>query len=539
MAFNIQIDFDKFASNSQLFNSSTPDGKAAQETVRRAAAEWAKYIKDDFDEIPGGTTFQIVNPTSIAFLTDTLASNDTIPDLRIYIGTRSYSASNPSDKGVAQTSGGLIIQKPGDPAVKYDYEYALARRHGINFEPSVASISFNSDRSFKDGINTVFGPQDFDLYTVALHEIGHALGFTTNNNLLLSPTAQTAYRLRTLNPATGNLDTPPVFKGLNTPNGVELAKSPQEDHFPLLTQGEPTKGILAGSTESVNELMLPAYKAGVNYANSSSPDYTGITKLDLSVLADVGYNIDSIAAGINLTPIPLTAPTIKDPLSPGTLGVLIGGTKGNDSITGGLGNDTLAGGPGNDTFTGGSGNDSLFGGLGNDSLLGGPEDDSLYGDQGNDILSGGPGKDYLFGGLGNDSLFGDSGNDTLTGGLGNDTLVGGNGFDILRGAGVDSAGRIGFGEVDFLFHSPGENSFVRYILYENGVNFYVGNGANDYAQIMDWQEGDKITVAMGTTLQKVGSDTHLLYKGDLIAKVIGYEVPPSAIAYGVSTPVVV
>ena len=57
MAFNIQINFEKFASNSQLFNSSTPDGRAAQETVKRAAAEWAKYIKDDFDEIPGGTTF--------------------------------------------------------------------------------------------------------------------------------------------------------------------------------------------------------------------------------------------------------------------------------------------------------------------------------------------------------------------------------------------------------------------------------------------------------------------------------------------------
>ena len=107
MAFNIQIDFDKFASNSQLFNSSTPDGKAAQETVRRAAAEWAKYIKDDFDEIPGGTTFQIVNPTSTAFFTDTLASNDTIPDLRIYIGTRSY-----NDAGIAGTTNGLIIQKP-------------------------------------------------------------------------------------------------------------------------------------------------------------------------------------------------------------------------------------------------------------------------------------------------------------------------------------------------------------------------------------------------------------------------------------------
>ncbi|MEZ2250335.1 hypothetical protein [Microcoleus sp.] len=505
MAFNIQIDFDKFASNSQLFNSSTPDGKAAQETVRRAAAEWAKYIKDDFDEIPGGTTFQIVNPTSTALFTDTLASNDTIPDLRIYIGTRSY-----NDAGIAGTSGGIIIQKPGDPAVKYDYEYALARRHGINFEPSVAAISFNSDRSFKWGANTVFGPQDYDLYTVALHEIGHALGFTTDNSLLLGPKAQTAYRLRTLNPATGNLDNPPVFKGLNTPNGVPLSKElSKQDHFPL----DAPKGTLAGSTQSVKELMLPAYKAGVNYANPNSPDYTGITKLDLSVLADVGYNIDSIAAGINLTPIPLTAPTIKDPLSSGTLGVLIGGTKGNDSITGGLGNDTLAGGPGNDTLTGDSGNDSLFGGLGNDRLLGGPGNDSLFGGLGNDILLGGPGNDYVFGGLGNDTLFGGAGSDTL------------------RGAGVNSAGKIGFGEVDVLYHSADANSFVKYIVAENGANFYEGNGANDYAQIMNWQVGDKITVAMGTVRQIVGADTQLLKGGDLIVKVMGYQLAPTDISY--------
>jgi hypothetical protein len=157
MAFNIEINFDKFASNSQLFNSSTPDGIAAQETVKRAAAEWAKYIKDDFDEIPGGTTFEIPNPTSIGLFTDTLASNDTIPDLRIYIGTRSYGSNDP---GVAQASIGLIVQKPGAP-ITYDYEYALARRHGINFEPSVAAISFNSDKSFKHGINTVYRSSRF------------------------------------------------------------------------------------------------------------------------------------------------------------------------------------------------------------------------------------------------------------------------------------------------------------------------------------------------------------------------------------------
>jgi hypothetical protein len=423
--------------------------------------------------------------------TDTLASNDTIPDLRIYIGTKSFSASNPKDKGVAGTTMGRIVEKKGDP-IKYDYEYALARAHGINFEPSVAAISFNSDRSFKHAINTVFDPQDFDLYTVALHEIGHALGFITNNNLLFDPTDQTAYRLRTLNPDTGNPYTPLIFKGLNTPNGVPLSlEQKKEDHFPANSPG-----ILAGSTRSVKELMVPEYKAGVNYANSSSPDYTGITKLDLKVLADVGYNIDSTGAGINdLKPIPLTAPDIKDQLSPGKLGVLIAGTKAADSITGGLGNDTLAGGPGNDTLTGGSGNDSLYGGSGNDRLLGSP------------------GNDYLFGGIGNDTLFGGAGSDTL------------------RGAGVNSEGKIGFNEVDVLYHSADDNSFVKYIVAENKANFYQGSGASDYAQIMNWRAGDKITVAMGTVSQSSGADTHLLQNGDLIVKVMNYQLASSDISY--------
>ncbi|MGB8690858.1 MAG: hypothetical protein WCD53_26520 [Microcoleus sp.] len=497
MTFNIQIDFTTFGatSSSTMFSSSTPEGIAAQNTVKRAAAEWAKYIKDDFDEIPGGTTFKLTtNPAGAGTPTITLATNDSIPDLRIYVGTKSFTPIPTLKGAVAFTSDGLIIQNSNKPDFKYDYDYAFTRQYGINFEPSVASISFNSDLSFKQGSN--IGTKDYDLYTVALHEIGHALGFITNGGPL-ALVNQTAYRLRTLNPATGQLDNNPLFTGVNTKGinnqGVPLAPLGKEDHFPLGTQGQ-----LAGSTKSVKELMVPAYYAGVNYANPSSPDYTGITKLDLSVLADVGYNIDSTGAGINLIPIPLTAPIIKDSnpfaTSP-TLGVSIAGTKGADSITGGQGNDKLAGGPGNDTLTGGSGNDSLYGGAGNDRLLGGP------------------GNDYLFGGLGNDTLFGGAGSDTL------------------RGAGVNSAGKIGFGEVDVLYHSADANSFVKYIVAENGANFYEGGGASDYAQIMNWQAGDKITVAMGTVRQIVGADTQLLKGGDLIVKVMGYQLAPTDISY--------
>ena len=174
---------------------------------------------------------------------------------------------------------------------------------------------------------------------------------------------------------------------------------------------------------------------------------------------------------------------------------MIAGTKGNDSITGGLGNDTLAGGPGNDTLTGGNGNDSLYGGSGNDRLLGSP------------------------------------GNDCLFGGIGNDTLFGGAGSDTLRGADVNSAGKIGFGEVDVLYHSADADSFVTYIVAENKANFYEGSGASDYAQIMNWRAGDKITVATVTVRQIIGADTQLLKGGDLIVKAIGYQVAPSDIFY--------
>jgi Ca2+-binding RTX toxin-like protein len=121
----------------------------------------------------------------------------------------------------------------------------------------------------------------------------------------------------------------------------------------------------------------------------------------------------------------------------------------------------------------------------------------------------------------------------LFGGIGNDTLFGDAGSDTLRGARVNSAGNIGFSEVDVLYHSADDNSFVKYIVAEKKANFYQGSGASDYAQIMNWRAGDKITVAMGTVRPIIGADTHLLQQrnGDLIVKVMGYQLAPSDISY--------
>jgi Ca2+-binding RTX toxin-like protein len=145
------------------------------------------------------------------------------------------------------------------------------------------------------------------------------------------------------------------------------------------------------------------------------------------------------AAGAPLTRnITISAAELEaDPVTPGKLALIVGGTTGNDGIVlspvaGGkvkvtigvktvgtykpTGRIQVFGGPGNDRITVSSGISNLT---------------DLFGEAGNDTLVGGPGNDILVGGAGNDSLSGNAGRDILIGGLGADTLVGGAGDDIL------------------------------------------------------------------------------------------------------------
>jgi len=152
----------------------------------------------------------------------------------------------------------------------------------------------------------------------------------------------------------------------------------------------------------------------------------------------------------------------------------LGGTAGNDLLTGGIGADTLNGSAGNDTLDGGAGVDvvSYAGATGgvnvqlwadqagndgqggsdtllnienvvgsgfNDLLVGDEAANTLDGGAGADTLVGAEGNDVLLGGDGADDLIGGDGADTLTGGAGNDTLTGGAGADtfVLDGASQD------------------------------------------------------------------------------------------------------
>ncbi len=126
-----------------------------------------------------------------------------------------------------------------------------------------------------------------------------------------------------------------------------------------------------------------------------------------------------------------------------TLGTLLAGLDGADSLTGGGRNDTLMGGAGDDTLVGGTGSADrasfrlaagavsvnlalgIANGEGRDVMIGIEEiEGSLFGDTligldaAGGLLSGLGGADSLLGGAGNDTLVGGAGDDTLNGGAG-------------------------------------------------------------------------------------------------------------------------
>ena len=85
--------------------------------------------------------------------------------------------------------------------------------------------------------------------------------------------------------------------------------------------------------------------------------------------------------------------------------------------------DRIGGTEGDDALSGDDDRDLLLGLEGEDSLFGGGGDDQLEGGQGRDHIDGGAGDDLLKGGGGADVLIGGSGDDTLSGGGGADRFV--------------------------------------------------------------------------------------------------------------------
>ena len=223
--------------------------------------------------------------------------------------------------------------------------------------------------------------------------------------------------------------------------------------------------------EDVSDVILEDVGAGTDSAFVFVNDWTAAANVEVIYLYGTATRLNGGAASDTL-------------VANATLGSIIDGGAGNDTIYGQAGNDSLTGGADADMLFAGGGNDTLTGGTGNDTLVGGAGDDTYVVDDAGDVVgeNAGEGTDIVFvsasnwaggdnietvrvigtanviyatngnavfvanpnlgtaliGGIGNDQFFGNGFNDSLTGGAGNDVLRGEGGNDLLiGGAGND------------------------------------------------------------------------------------------------------
>jgi len=498
-----------------------------------AAKVWEGIIKDQsFPSIPTSNTLKYVldNPSTEALETaQDFSLTSTIPQgqLRIFAGATSFlngadfaQASPVKLPGGGGTYGTASLDSRLKSTINPNNTTSL--KFTYNFEPWMGSITFNDldasalswwlDPSAPPPLiappntttpetnpvtNTMYlanaGGQD--LFTTALHEMGHVLGIASSSR---------TYEAQVKFPQAEFVGKTAVsFNGGNIPlvsvdntghlydrdfNGSRNLMSIDSGFLVLAGEriaqpSELEKNILVDLGYQISPYMQISLLEG-----SSFGDTVSLTENNDIVAGLAGADLLSAAGGNDS----VTGNEGSDTLFGSDGNDILEGNEDDDLLFGDyeedfndfyfanslLGNDTLDGGIGNDTLSGGYGNDSLVGGDGNDSLVGGKGNDTLYGNAGDDTLEGGVGINVIFGGLGNDTLIagngsstlnGDEGNDVLTvlstvegkgilfGGDGNDALTGGLKYDILNG-GIGDDSISGGGSADNINGDDGNDT---------------------------------------------------------------------------------
>lgn len=349
-ASNFTIQFDYRFDTTGFF------ADPARRVVLEAAADvWEALIEDEFVNVAAGTEFSVLNPQTGQ--RSQVVLNAEVDDLIVFVGAQSPPFGTATGALAAATPDGVDVAG----------SVFRARYSGSNFEPWAGSISFNSTPTFADSTPsswffdaTLSTSNDIprnaiDFFSTALHELGHILGVGT------------APIFREI--GAGALADGPNAKAAN--GGAAIPLSPDLAHV--------ADGFLSDGR---------AVLFGEDYPG----DRQGVTRADLALLADIGYQIAGYQSQGSTPPI---------------------ATAGNDLIFGTVAADVIQGLAGNDQIQGDAGNDFLRGNEGDDVIFGQGGHDTLIGDVGNDQLVGGEGNDFLNGGVGNDTLFGGAGRDTF------------------------------------------------------------------------------------------------------------------------------
>ena len=247
-----------------------------------------------------------------------------------------------------------------------------------------AAISFDTDAFTSPGI----------FYSVALHEIGHAIG---------------------LGHSTSPDDT--MYPYVSAQNVGGLSAEDMAGARALYTTGLMLQGT------DISDLLTGGIGDDVIYGNGGND----------TIYAREGADTIIAVAGNNIIVGGLDSNDGADLITAGA---------GNDLIYGNGGDDTISSTGGNDIVVGGFGVDVITLGAGNDIVYGNQDNDTINAGDGNNLVTGGRGDDNIVTGNGSDIIFGNEGNDTMTGGGGADRFI----FDIGSGADVITDFQAGQGD---------------------------------------------------------------------------------------------
>lgn len=347
--FNIRFDY-RFDTNGFF------DDSSRVAALERAGEVWETIIGDEFADVPAGTVFSINDPQT--GVTESVTLSEAIDDLLVFVG--SSSPPRGSMGNALATGGPDGFDAEGDVfRVRIDDDF----RNGgpvTNFEPWAGTISFDPTIDWSFDLDAP-AEGTFDFVSVAVHELGHVLGFGTSG-------------------AFDAFGADLSFDGPNARSANGGADVPLESDASHVVDGFNNDSVVMDPTIGPGVRKLP-------------------TDIDLAMLADIGFATTGFTAQ-GTTPAVATEgdEVIFGTILADTIDALGGddqpqGEAGNDTILGGSGSDTIFGQDGDDSLDGGAGTDQLQGGAGNDTLTGGAGEDVLFGQDGTDRFLATPGID--------------------------------------------------------------------------------------------------------------------------------------------------
>jgi hypothetical protein len=141
--------------------------------MRAAAASWEQFIGSDFSPVPAGTNIRARNPENPDAGGNNLTVSYPIDDLVIFVGSTIIDGPH-GRLGSAYSSATFT-------GISADLANALqARYNGNPFQPWVATVVVDKEESFYFDATLETAddiPKDqSDFYSTVLHEIGHVLG---------------------------------------------------------------------------------------------------------------------------------------------------------------------------------------------------------------------------------------------------------------------------------------------------------------------------------------------------------------------------